>query len=297
MAKGIAHILGPGNDQNANQIEHRILRRDGEVRHIIARVCVVRGPDGRAVRTYGVNQDVTEVKRTEEQLKRANQKLRLLSGITRHDIRNQLTVLHGAVSLAQLQPDEPVAADLLTRMERSVVSIGSHIDFARDYQDLGAASPRWHHLGALVASLPISREIERLDIAGLGDLWVYADPLLRKVFHNILEDTLKYGARPAAVQLSYIEEEDGLRLIYEDRGPGVPPEDKERIFEKGVGKGDGLGLFLSREILAMTGIAIAERGERGKGVRFELSVPAGHYRREGPPPALPGGAPSEAVYR
>jgi signal transduction histidine kinase len=55
---------------------------------------------------------------------------------------------------------------------------------------------------------------------------------------------------------------------------------KERIFERGVGENTGLGLFLIREILAITGITIIETGIPGKGARFEMTVPAGAWRNE-----------------
>jgi len=50
------------------------------------------------------------------------------------------------------------------------------------------------------------------------------------------------------------------------------------IFEQGFGKHTGLGLFLSREILAITGSTIIENGTPGKGARFEITVPKGMYR-------------------
>jgi len=58
----------------------------------------------------------------------------------------------------------------------------------------------------------------------------------------------------------------------------VPPENKELIFKRGFGSNTGLGLFLTREILAITGIEIAETGV--KGARFEIRVPQGRYRIE-----------------
>ena len=67
-------------------------------------------------------------------------------------------------------------------------------------------------------------------------------------------------------------------ITYEDNGTGIPAEDKEHIFGKGFGKHTGLGLFLTREILAITNITIRENGEPGKGVRFEILVPVDMYR-------------------
>jgi signal transduction histidine kinase len=66
--------------------------------------------------------------------------------------------------------------------------------------------------------------------------------------------------------------------MYEDNGMGIPVKDKQRIFSKGIGKNSGLGLFLIKEILAITRIMIIENGEPGRGARFEMLVPEGMAR-------------------
>ena len=68
-----------------------------------------------------------------------------------------------------------------------------------------------------------------------------------------------------------------------DNGVGIAANEKERIFDRGFGKHTGLGMFLIREIFSLTGIAIRETGEQGKGVRFEITVPMGKYRITGVP--------------
>jgi len=62
---------------------------------------------------------------------------------------------------------------------------------------------------------------------------------------------------------------------------GISVEDKKKLFTRGFGKNTGLGLFLSREILAITGITITENGIPGKGARFEIVVPKGMWRMAG----------------
>ncbi|HZK30232.1 MAG TPA: ATP-binding protein, partial [Methanoregula sp.] len=69
-------------------------------------------------------------------------------------------------------------------------------------------------------------------------------------------------------------------IIIEDDGVGIPLEEKEKIFEYGFGKNTGMGLFLTREILGITGITIRETGEPGKGARFEVMLPKGIWREE-----------------
>ena len=62
-----------------------------------------------------------------------------------------------------------------------------------------------------------------------------------------------------------------------------PAEEKEKIFERGYGKNTGLGLFLAREILSITGITIRETGKPGKGARFEIAVPKDAFHVVGAP--------------
>jgi signal transduction histidine kinase len=80
------------------------------------------------------------------------------------------------------------------------------------------------------------------------------------------------------ILLSLEKTDDVLTILYEDNGVGITPEFKEKIFIRGFGKHTGLGLFLIREILSITGITIAETGEYGKGVRFAIRVPNDRYR-------------------
>ena len=82
---------------------------------------------------------------------------------------------------------------------------------------------------------------------------------------------------PAAVASS-LETADGLLIIGEDDGIGVPSQDKVRIFSRGFGSDTGLGLFLIRKIFSITGISIRETGDYGKGARFEMLIPKGDYR-------------------
>jgi sensor histidine kinase regulating citrate/malate metabolism len=63
-----------------------------------------------------------------------------------------------------------------------------------------------------------------------------------------------------------------------DNGTGVPNEEKEKIFLRGVGENTGFGLFLIREILSITDIEIQETGVYGEGACFEITVPKDKYR-------------------
>jgi signal transduction histidine kinase len=93
-----------------------------------------------------------------------------------------------------------------------------------------------------------------------------------------MENVLRHGKGATEVRLRYLEKPDGLVLVVEDNGPGIPTEEKHMIFDRGHGKDTGLGLFLVREILSITGMTIRETGLPGQGARFEILIPPGAYR-------------------
>ncbi|HEX3001433.1 MAG TPA: ATP-binding protein, partial [Methanoregula sp.] len=64
----------------------------------------------------------------------------------------------------------------------------------------------------------------------------------------------------------------------EDDGDGITPDMKKKLFRKGFGKNNGFGLFLSREVLDITGITIRETGEPCSGARFEMTIPKESFR-------------------
>jgi len=165
-------------------------------------------------------------------------------------------------------------------VERAVLEIQRQIEFTRDYQMMGTSEPAWQNLSEIILKLPAAKEIKNLRLADcLNEISIYADPMVGKVFHNLITNSIKHGAGVSEASISCLEKRDVLLIIYEDNGKGIEADHKDLIFEKGFGKNSGLGLFLSREILSITGITIKENGIPGKGVRFEMTVPRGTFRR------------------
>jgi signal transduction histidine kinase len=99
------------------------------------------------------------------------------------------------------------------------------------------------------------------------------------VFYNLIHNALRHGEHVTRITFSCTRSDDNLIISCEDNGIGIGLQNKEQIFKKDFGKDSGLGLFLIREILSITGITIQETGEPGKGARFEILVPREMYRR------------------
>jgi signal transduction histidine kinase len=227
-----------------------------------------------------LNTDIAERRKAETALEKANRKLSLLSQITRHDISNRVFALLMDIDLAKEYAKDVQLKDALEKIELTSLSVQDQIAFTRDYQEIGAQAPSWHLLEPIVF-----HAAEQLDIQGvnvdirLGKTEIYADAMIKKVFYNLIDNALRHGDHVTSIVFSAAETADGLLIVCEDNGIGIPPQNKALIFTKGFGRDSGLGLFLISEILSITGISIKETGDYGKGARFEVLVPKGDYRQ------------------
>jgi PAS domain S-box-containing protein len=224
--------------------------------------------------------DITERKHTGDALALANRKLNLLSSITRHDIINQLTGLMAYLTMSEEMVSDGDLKEFIGKEITSAQAIERLINFTKDYEDMGVNVPAWQNVSSCIRKITGSLPLREVTVAiDNPDVEVYADPLLQKVFYNLVDNALKYGGdKMTTIRVTSLEENEWLALTVADDGIGIPREDKSRLFVKGFGKNTGLGLFLSREILSITGIKISENGEPGKGAQFVITVPKEGYR-------------------
>jgi PAS domain S-box-containing protein len=221
----------------------------------------------------------SELNRFALELAQANKKLNLLSSITRHDILNKLTGLQGYLELMKMEFSDPKMKDYLTIQESIIQTITHQIRFTKDYQDIGINTPQWFHVKKTIEKATAALMLDTMTLtADTGDLWIYADPLLEKVFYNLVENAIRHGGKLTRISFSAEICNDTARIICEDNGSGVPEQFKEAIFVRKHFKHTGFGLYLSREILSITGLSIRENGRPGKGARFEIMIPSGNFR-------------------
>jgi PAS domain S-box-containing protein len=250
-------------------VEHRIVMPGGEVRWQHWSDRAIFNKNGKIVEYQSVGRDITDRKRLDKALFESNRKLNLLSSITRHDILNQLTALQSYQSLLEEKITDPECKVWIERAVHVGEVIESQISFTQQYQDIGLQKPLWQD--AYATAMSVCQDEGFLNVTideGLSHVCVFADPLLRTVFYNLFENAIMHGGKTTKIRVSGEVAPGGYALVVEDNGGGVTPEDKNRIFDKGYGKHTGLGLFLAREVLAITGLSIEEAGEYGKGARF-----------------------------
>ncbi|MDD1702818.1 MAG: PAS domain S-box protein [Methanoregula sp.] len=233
--------------------------------------------------------DITDRVQAADALAYANHKLGILTSITRHDIKNKLTGVTGYLDLIRNSLKDPQLIDYLDRAESAAQAIRHHIDFTKDYETLGGTAPVWQRIDSVLAEVRSNLDPGEAGLENTaGALEIFADPMLPKVFYNLLDNSLRHGVHVRHIRVSTEKTpENGCLLVYEDDGVGVPADKKDRIFERGFttstapDPSSGLGLFLVRDILSITGIPIKETGTPGTGSRFEMIVPPGKWKNEG----------------
>ena len=150
-------------------------------------------------------------------------------------------------------------------------------EFSRFYEKIGAEEPSkaniaqcFNQAATLLPSLGTKKIVN--DCQGVE---VTADSLLKKLFYNFLDNSIKHGEKVTQIRLYYTNEGDRLKLFYEDNGVGISDANKPKLFHEGfsTGKSTGLGLFLIKKMVEVYGWTISEEGETGKGAKFTITIP------------------------
>jgi PAS domain S-box-containing protein len=267
-----------------HDIETVFVAKNGQELFVSGNVCPIL-KDGKFISTVAFFVDITERKKNEEKLKESkrkiemmNEKLRVVGGLTRHDVRNKLSAVTGyAYILKKKHADLPDIVDGLSRMEQSVGEIVRIFDFAKLYEQIGVeeltyidAEEKLREASALFSG-PTPTIINECH-----GLKVLADSFLRQLFYNFIDNTRKYGKKTTTIRVHFEKfDQDNLKLVYEDDGVGIPLENKASLFKEGFSTGGstGFGLFLTKRMMDVYGWIIKENGEPGSGAKFTITIP------------------------
>ncbi|MDF2578636.1 MULTISPECIES: sensor histidine kinase [Microbacterium] len=205
--------------------------------------------------------DLLELRRISRELSESNDQLSRFAGQISHDLRNPLTALTGFLELAIDSPDmdnAPEAARVLARAESAADRMNAMISDILSYARVGGASPQRKRVDldavmhAVVEDLDAQISASGADVSQDIDVQPVGDPtLLRAVLQNVVANALKFTAAAELAPRVRVEAHavpGGWRITVDDNGPGVPPEDRERVFalmERGDSDVDGLGIGLS----------------------------------------------------
>lgn len=213
------------------------------------------------------------LERSNARLRDQNQRLEEFIGFVSHDLRNPLAIASGHLTLARRTGDEKhfdAIEQALARMETLVESV---VDFSDDSR-LELPTERVH-IGTVVGEAVESCPIDRSNVVVDADEEIDAVPeRLQALFENFLANAALHADPDSIVEIGLL---DGGRGFYvQDDGPGVPPKDRERVFEAGYTTADdvepsrGLGLSVVRQIGELHGWTVDVPESPSGGARFEV---------------------------
>jgi len=259
-------------------------RKDGSALQVLISLASVSVGEKR-IGSVTVYSDMTDQVAAEEKIEAAlkksevlNEKLSVIGSFTRHDVRNKLMAIEGNVYLAKRQAaNDPKMSQLLDQIRLATASITRILDFAKNYEYLGSEQRTQTDVGkAIDQATSLFNTLKGVQLVNeCKGFNILADSMLATVFHNLIDNSLRYGKELSRIRIYHREEKDGsASIIYEDDGGGISDADKTRLFTKGFGQGTGLGLYLIKRTCDIYGWTVEEKGEFGKGVEFEFRVPA-----------------------
>jgi len=239
-------------------------------------------PDGKLM---AFCENITERKKNEEILRESihkneliKEKLSVVGSLTRHDVGNKLMVAKSNIYLLKKQiGDNPKLAQYLDSIDSAIKSSDAMFEFSRLYERIGVEKLSKENvfecfnqavaLMSNLGSVKVANECQGLE--------VMADSLLKQLFYNFIDNSLKHGEKVTQIRLHYTEDGDGVKLFYVDNGVGVPEANKPKLFKVGfsTGKGSGLGLYLIKKMMDVYGWKIEENGESGKVAKFTITIP------------------------
>jgi signal transduction histidine kinase len=215
-----------------------------------------------------------ERERRAEELTRERNRLKDFASLVSHDLRNPLTVALGRLDIVREHYDgDPGHVDALeTALNRMDALIEDLLVLSRSGNQTVAPEP--HGLRTVVEA---AWEATGTDAATVhvhdGDASVYGDPVsFQQLLENLLRNAVEHGGEAVTVEVGLVSTGDGFYVA--DDGPGIPDEERDRVFESGYTTSDdgtGFGLRIVKEILDAHGwdVAVTE-SERG-GVRIEIT--------------------------
>ena len=257
------------------------------------------GGEGDQVGTALILRDVTNFKKLQAELKFKENLAVLgqLSARIAHEIRNPLAAISGAAQMLRAQSTDPGPQELMgvivSEADRLSGVLGDFLKYTRpqaihpEHVDLGRLVQETVTLAALEPGPPLRLELPDAPLTGPMD----ADRV-RQVLWNLVSNARKASPPDVEIRIQLVRLAGGeAELSVEDRGPGVPPEQRADIFSPfyhGFREGSGLGLAIAHKIAEGHGgrLEIQDARLSPRGARFVLILP-GFQTESAAPPAAP----------
>ncbi len=225
--------------------------------------------------------------------------------IAAHELRTPLTVVRGYLDLLNTHADTEMTPYNYENLQKTIVGanqlrelINKLLNIARIERGDMEIFPEKLNLSEMVAEnveqhLSVAAQRDQTlhyDSAAIEPVYVPADSAsIVEVLNNLIGNAIKYTPKAGQVRVSLAVEDEMVRVTVTDNGPGVPKEQRDRLFTKfyraersliAGTHGTGLGLFISKTIIELQGGRIGLEPDRGEGSTFYFTLPLYNPERD-----------------
>jgi len=287
-------------------LEHRIIYATGEIGFISVNFYIVKDEEGRTIKTYGANQDITDRKKGEETLRRSevnlelknkelelkNKELEQFAYVASHDLQEPLRTTSSFAELLQQQYQgklDAKADKYLTFITQSSERMKVLIKDLLDYSRIGRKKER----EVVDCNFIVQQVLADLDLAikeTKADINVESLPVfdgypseIKQLFQNLIINAIKFRKKNTGLQIkiSAVKNNGNWEFICNDNGIGIEKEHSERIFiifqrlhTRSEYEGSGIGLAHCKKIVELHGGEIWVNSAAGNGSTFHFTIPA-----------------------
>jgi two-component system, sporulation sensor kinase E len=269
----------------SNYVTRRV-RKDGAERWVSLTRSVLHDSRGAVIGSTAVFRDITEQRRTEEELFRARG-LAVVGEISTnlaHEIKNRLAGIYAATqllarSLPAGDPRIAVFHDVGQEIKKLDETAKDLLRFARPLPPKPVPTDVQAFLSRVIQSLERDAQVRRHEIAidVERDLVMSLDPdLMGQVFGNLVLNAAQAMEQPGRIAVRARRDDGHVRFEVSDEGPGIAPDVMASIFRPFFttkSQGTGLGLPITRKNVELCGGTIDVETELGKGTRFHVRLP------------------------
>ncbi len=294
----IDKALATDDPNYSNQVEHRIVRTDGKIRYVVVRYIIQKDESGKTIKTYGVNQDITDQKKNEFELRDLNATKDKFFSIIAHDLKTPFNSIIGFSDLMveQIQEKNYEEIDEYARIiKKSSLQAMDLLMNLLEWSRLQTGKIKFNPESIKIASLinevtellipsaqhksiSISKEIQQ-NILVIVDKY-----MVSTILRNLISNAIKFTNPGGKIVISVEYKQNELMITVSDNGVGIPKDTLGKLFQLGENnsttgtqneKGTGLGLLLCKDFVEKHGGKIWAESELGKGSIFKFILPAG----------------------
>ncbi|HSV42629.1 MAG TPA: PAS domain S-box protein, partial [Methanomassiliicoccales archaeon] len=223
----IRSVMGKAIEGELTELEKEIglFPKDGQMRAFRMLLFPIKDTSG-DVKLCIYGRDVSEWRESMNALELMNKKLNILGSATRHDVLNSLTGLFGYLELAEVKCKDETVTKFIRKAKGSAEIVKKQIEFTRMYQEIGSKKPTWLNVSDITRAAYVSLNERRLNLeVDVGALQVYADPMMEKVLHNLMDNAQRHAEGATRIKITFFKVDDVGKLVIEDDGKGVAVEE------------------------------------------------------------------------